>query len=378
MSWLGWLPEALSSGENTEPLTRPRHNFRLAAASKRPSSNTVNSKPPSEVALLPTPTARTAQRKRPGLSTGVGKSPPADVGAEKHPEAGVRVDEPGHPARRRAGSRVETDRSVRTVQDRVERWVTVAVVPGPAEIVGWSEVCGAGVRKCLWQNGCSLRAGSAGPRVRASRRRAADPSPRAGSPRRPGSAPRRPGPARSSPRRIASRRSVRCPTHRRGCRAGTRRSRAGVWCRSWGPLGRDDPVPGGTGRPSSRENRREGAGSGLLGFGRRTPALGRPARPIPCAAVSREGRVRALTARAERAVVAQPISASAHFFRWKASGLPEDVHARRRTAAWQPGRGRGTVYGSRMWIPWLVVLAMVLFAIVTMTGVDAYDRRRTR
>jgi len=47
-------------------------------------------------------------------------------------------------------------------------------------------------------------------------------------------------------------------------------------------------------------------------------------------------------------------------------------------AAWQPGTGRGTAYGSRMWIPWLVVLAMVLFAIGTMTGVDAYDRRRAR
>lgn len=31
-----------------------------------------------------------------------------------------------------------------------------------------------------------------------------------------------------------------------------------------------------------------------------------------------------------------------------------------------------------MWIPWLVVLAIVLFAVGTMTGVDAYDRRRAR
>ena len=31
-----------------------------------------------------------------------------------------------------------------------------------------------------------------------------------------------------------------------------------------------------------------------------------------------------------------------------------------------------------MWIPWLVVLAMVVFAIGTMTAVDAYDRRRAR
>ena len=42
----------------------------------------------------------------------------------------------------------------------------------------------------------------------------------------------------------------------------------------------------------------------------------------------------------------------------------------------EPGPPPAMVRG--VWIPWLVVLAMVLFAIGTMTGVDAYDRRRAR
>ena len=134
-----------------------------------------------------------------------------------HPPFNSVLSRPTRPIGRWAGA-----------QDRVERWMTVAVVPGPLEVVGRSEIV-VRASKVRLQTLAEVRPVSGaeclgvvqevGSLQRVLLR---GPDPRAGGP----------GPSDPSPRRIAWRRCVRCPTRRRGCRAGSIRSRAGVSYRS--------------------------------------------------------------------------------------------------------------------------------------------------